>query len=41
LFLDLLKIQRVDHCKGNTFWKRAKRSHENVPRGLCKMFSNC
>ncbi len=41
LFLDLLKIQRVDHCKGNTFWKHAKRSHENIPRELCKMFSNC
>ncbi len=41
LFLDLLKIHRVDHCKGNTFWKRAKRAHENVPRELCKMFSGC
>ncbi len=41
LFLDLLKIHRVDHCKGNTFWKRAKRAHENVPRELCTMFSDC
>ena len=41
LFLDLLKIHCVDHCKGNTFWKRAKRAHDNVPRELCKMFSDC
>jgi hypothetical protein len=31
LFLDLLKIHRVDHCKGNTFSKCAKWAHENVP----------
>jgi hypothetical protein len=41
LFLDLLKIHCVDHCKGNTFWKHAKRAHENVPCELCKMFSDC
>ena len=41
LFSDLLKIHCVDHCKGNTFWKRAKRAHDNVPRELCKMFSDC
>jgi hypothetical protein len=41
LFLDLLKIHRVDHCKGNTFSKRANRAHENVPRELCTMFSSC
>jgi hypothetical protein len=40
LFLDLLKIHHVDHCKGNTFWKRAKQAHENVPREFHKMFSN-
>ncbi len=41
LFLDLLKIHCVDHCKGNTFWKRAKQAHDNVPHELCKMFSDC
>jgi hypothetical protein len=40
-FSDFLKIHRVDHCKGNTFLKHAKGAHENVPRELCKMFSNC
>jgi hypothetical protein len=39
--LDLLKIHHVDHCKGNTFSKRDKQAHENVPRELCKMFSDC
>ncbi len=41
LFLDLVKIHRANHCKGNNSWKRAKRTHENVPHELCKMFSNC
>ena len=40
-FSDLLKIHRVDHYKGNTFLKCAKRAHENLPRELCKMFSDC
>ncbi len=39
--MDLLKIHCVDRCKGNTFWKRAKQAHDNVPRELCKMFSDC
>ena len=32
LFSDLHKLHRDDHCKGNTFYKRAKQAHENVPR---------
>ena len=39
LFSDLHKLHRVDHYKGNTFYKRAKQAHENVTRELCKMFT--
>ncbi len=41
LFSDLVKIHRVDHCKGTTFSKRAKQAYDNVPCELCKMFSDC
>ncbi len=41
LFLDPHKIHHVDHCKGNTFYKRAKQAHKNVPREPCKMFTDC
>ncbi len=34
LFSDLHKLHHVDHCKGNTFYKRAKQAHKNVPREL-------
>ena len=41
LFSDLRKIHCVDHCKGTTFYKRAKQAYDNVPRELCKMFTEC
>ena len=41
LFSDLRKIHCVDHCKGTTFYKRAKQAYDNVPRELCKMFTDC
>jgi len=41
LFSDLHKIHHVDHCKGTTFSKHAKQAHENIPRELCKMFTDC
>jgi hypothetical protein len=41
LFSDLHKIHRVDHCKGTTFSKRAKQAYDNVPREICKMFTDC
>ena len=41
LFSDLHKIHCIDHCKSNTFSKRAKQTHDNVPRELCKMSTDC
>ena len=41
LISDLHKIHCVDHCKGTTFSKRAKQAYDNVPRELCKMFTDC
>ena len=41
LLSDLHKLHPVDHCEGNTFYKRAKQAHENVPREVCKMFTDC
>jgi hypothetical protein len=41
LFVDLLKIHKVDHCKGTTFSKQAKDAHGNVMQIICKMFSDC
>ena len=41
VFSDLHKIHCVDHCKGTTFSKRAKLAYDNVPRDLCKIFTDC
>ena len=41
VFLDLCKIHNINHCKGNTFAKRAKKAHENIPHEICKMFPDC
>ncbi len=41
VFSDLYKIHKSDHCKGNTFAKRAKQAHDNIPRELCKLFTDC
>ena len=41
VFSDLYKIHKTDHCKGVTFSKRAKDAHGNVPRDLCKLFTDC
>ena len=41
VFSDLYFIHKIDHCKGNTFAKRAKEAHENIPRDLCKLFTDC
>jgi hypothetical protein len=39
IFADLLKIHKVDHCNGVTFFKQAKEAHGNVTPNVCKMFT--
>ncbi len=41
VFSDLYKIHKIDHCKGNTLAKRAKQAHDNIPRELYKLFTDC
>jgi hypothetical protein len=41
LFVNLLKIHSVNHCKGTTFFKQVKDRHGNVTRYDCKMFTDC
>ena len=43
VFSDLYKIHKSDHCKckGNTLAKRSKQAHDNIPRDLCKLFTDC
>ena len=40
LFVDLSKIHKDDHCKGQTFYCRVRETHGNVPRDLCKLFTD-
>ncbi len=40
LFTDLWKINKDDHCKGMTFYNHVRKTHGNVSRDLCKMFTD-
>ena len=40
LFVDLWKIHRVDHCKGNSLFTHVKNRHGNITREVCKMFTD-
>lgn len=40
VFADLKLIHMPDHPKGDTFYKRVCEKHDNIPRRVCKLFTD-
>ena len=39
MFADLKKVHMPDHPKGDTFYKRVCEKYDNIPRRVCKIFT--
>jgi hypothetical protein len=40
VFADLKEIHAVDHPKGRSFFKRVHKKYDNIPRDVCKLFTD-